>query len=541
MHKLVNTKLFLIAIILIAALFRFYKLSEYPVQLNHDEVSQLYDTASIVKTGKDIYGNFLPLAFLSTGDYKVGHYIYISTISYLIFGDREVTIRIPAAIFGTLTVLAVFLFINLLTKNWKLAMFSAALIAITPSEIFYSRKSFENVIGVCLNFFGLFCLLSTLDVKKNKLWGYVGAVIFALAMYIYTSQIIIVPLLLISFTFIFKNSIRGKQFLKFFTLWLILLTPLIFMTLTNPDLRFRAASVFITQDVNLGSLISLSQDPFKSYIDFISLKYLNQLNPVYLFANGLDFTNQGLLGIGPLLFWQLPFVILGIIFLIRTKSLKIARRFLFSLVAISILPSAVTFESYSPHRAMFSFANLSIISAFGLYWFVQLILTLKIKKEFKASLFFVIIAAFFINLLYFIRMYAISYPFEKSQKIQYPFKQVSQFIWSEYDNFESIVFDPQFGEIEPQIGVGTQYYLAYYGHYPPDKLQEEYRIGNKPREVLFDKFSIRQVYWLEDKDLKNTLIIASPWSVPVDTIDKNKIIKTFYFYNKTPAFYAIKL
>lgn len=541
MHKLVNTKLFLIAIILIAALFRFHQLSEYPVQLNHDEVSQLYDTASIVKTGKDIYGNFLPLAFPSTGDYKVGHYIYISTISYLIFGSREVTIRIPAAIFGTLTVLAVFLFINLLTKNWKLAMLSAALIAVTPSEIFYSRKSFENVIAICCNFFGLFCLLNALDVKKNKLWGYIGAVIFALAMYIYTSQIIIVPLLLISFTFIFKNSIRGKQFLKFFTLWLILLTPLIFMTLTNPDLRFRAASVFITQDVNLGSLISLSQDPFKSYIDFISLKYLNQFNPIYLFANGLDFTNQGLLGIGPMLFWQLPFVILGIIFLIRTKSLKIARRFLFTLVAISILPSAITFESYSPHRAMFAFANLSIISAFGLYWFVQLILILRIKKGFKASLFFVIIAAFFINLLYFIRMYAVSYPFEKSQKIQYPFKQVSQFIWSEYDNFESIVFDPQFGEIEPQIGVGTQYYLAYYGHYPPDKLQEEYRIGNKPREVLFDKFSVRQVYWPEDKNLKNTLIIASPWSVPVDTINKNKIIKTFYFYNKTPAFYAIKL
>lgn len=542
MYKLMNPKaLLVLSIILIAALLRFYKLSEYPVQLNHDEVSQLYDTASIMQTGKDIYGNFLPLAFPSTGDYKVGHYIYISTISYLIFGDKEITIRIPAAFFGTLTVLAVFLFVNSLTKNWILAILSASLVAITPSEIFYSRKSFENVIGVCLNFFGLFFLLNTLDVKKNKLWGYIGAVIFSLSMYIYTSQIIIVPLLLLSFTFIFKNYIRGKQFLKIFSVWFILLTPLIFMTLTNPNLRFRAASVFITQDVNLGSLISLGQDPFKSYIDFIFLKYLNQFNPIYLFANGLDFTNQGILGVGPLLLWQLPFVILGIIFLIRTESFKAVRRFLFTLVVISVLPSAITFESYSPHRAMFAFSNISIISAFGLYWLIQMISTFKIKKLFKAVLFSVIITAILFNVTYFVRMYTASYPFEKSQKIQYPFKQIAQFIWSEYDNFDSIVFDPQFGQIEPLIGVGAQYYLAYYGHYAPFKLQKEYRLGAKPREIIFDKFSIRQVYWPEDQNLKNTLLIASVWSVPVDEISKGSIIKRFNFYDGTPAFYAIKL
>src|SRR5260221_6641886 len=98
MYKLKYKKITLIFLLIVLGGFlRFYKLSNYPVQLNHDEISQAYDTASIVKTGKDIYGNFLPLAFLSTGDYKVGHYIYISTIFYRIFGDREFTIRIASA------------------------------------------------------------------------------------------------------------------------------------------------------------------------------------------------------------------------------------------------------------------------------------------------------------------------------------------------------------------------------------------------------------------------------------------------------------
>src|SRR3989344_8999886 len=139
--------LILLLITLFGGFLRFYKLDKYPIQLNHDEISQLYDSASIVETGKDIYGNFLPLAFPSTGDFKVGHYIYISLIPYFIFGIKEFMIRIPSAFFGTLEILAVFLFINQLTKNYKLSLLSVVLVAITPSEIFYSRKSFESVIS----------------------------------------------------------------------------------------------------------------------------------------------------------------------------------------------------------------------------------------------------------------------------------------------------------------------------------------------------------------------------------------------------------
>ena len=54
----------LVLIFLLAAFLRFFRLSDYPVHLGHDEVSQLYDAISISETGKDIYRNNLPL-FLS--------------------------------------------------------------------------------------------------------------------------------------------------------------------------------------------------------------------------------------------------------------------------------------------------------------------------------------------------------------------------------------------------------------------------------------------------------------------------------------------
>ncbi len=542
MHKLNWKYILVFMIILCGGFLRFFKLSQYPIQLNHDEVSQLYDVESIVQTGKDIYGNFLPLAFPSTGDYKIGHYIYISTIPYLLFGNKEFIIRIPAAFFGTLTILAVFLFVKVLTKNWIIAILSAFLVSINPSEIFYSRKSFENVIGVCLDFFGLFCLMNNFLNNKGKIWGFFGIFLLSLAMYIYTTHTIIVPLILILFAYSFRKQIypQKKHALFLFFTWIIFTVPLVVITLINSGLRFRATSVFISQDTNLGRLISLNGNTIKSYLDFVFLKFLNQTNPVYLFANGLDLTNQSIIGIGPLLFAQFPLVILGIIFIIKNKPFFYQGIFILGLIIISFIPSAITFEDYSPHRAMFAFTNLSILSGFGLYY-----LFLYLKKNTNVKIrwvgLFMIFFVLFLNFVYFLRIYIGSYPFEKSEKIEYPMKEISLYTWSQYNNFNSIILDPKFGKIEPIIGVGIHYYLAYYGNISPAIFQKQYKVGNKQRELLFDKFSIRKVYWPEDKNLKNTLIIVSPWSVPLADVDENLIIKRFYFYDGTLAFYAIKL
>ncbi len=532
----------LLVIILFGAFLRFFNLKDFPVQLNHDEVSQIYDTASIVTTGKDIYGKFLPFAFFSTGEYKVGHYIYISTIPYLIFGDREFTIRIPAALFGTLTILAVFLFINSLFKNWKLAFLSAALVSITPSEIFYSRKSFEGSIGVCLIFLGLFCLINNLDNLKSKVWGYIGLSFLTLAMYVYTSYTMIVPFLLLLFAMIFRGTIMAypKKFVYQLLFWAILIIPLVYSTITNPGLRFRAATVLITQDVNLGRQLELSQNNIKTYIDYIFARFLNQFNPSYLFANGLDFTNQGLIGMGPLLFWQLPLLLIGVVFIIRSNLSSGKKFFIFGLAILPMIPSALTFEPFSPHRAMLSFAVMSIISAFGLYWLVNFVANLSLfNRAVKTMVFSLMFILFILNFAYFIYMYTVNLPYEKSQHIHYPFKQIAQFAWSQYHNFDQIIVDPIYGQSSPVRAVAVHYYLAYYGHYLPSKFQEDLKIEKSG--MSFDKFSIREIDWRQDRFLKNTLIIASPWNVPINDIDKSKIMKRFNFYDGQLAFYAIKL
>lgn len=524
MHKLTIGKfLLIILLVAIGGFLRFYKLSDYPVQLNSDEVSQAYDTASIVQTGKDIYGNFLPLAFPSTGEFKVGHYIYISTIPYLIFGSSEVTIRIAAAFFGTLTPLAVLLFIFALTRNFSISLISAGMVAVTPSEIFYSRKSFEGEIGVFLIFFGLFCLL------RDNIWRYFGLILLASSMYVYTSYTIVVPLIILLFVLTFRKKITldPKKFLYLFLFFLCLITPLIYVTFTNENLRFRAASVLISQDINLTQQLEISQNHTLTFLDYVFNKYLVQFNPAYLFGNGLDLTNQGLIGMGPLLFWQLPLFILGIIFMVKKLAFE-KRAILVGLIAIPMIPAALTFEPFSPHRVMPSFVAISIISAFGIDF-------LRSKTVLLSLLLILLI----INFIYFIHVYTIGYPYEKSQHMHYPFKQVALFAWSKHDKFDKIIIDPTYGQSAPVYGVATHYYLAYYGKYQPAKFQKDLKINAKG--LSFDKFSIRKIDWSKDQNLKNTLIIASPWQLPVDISTKTKVLKTFSFYDGQDAFYAVAL
>ena len=134
-------------------------------------------------------------------------------------------------------------------------------------------------------------------------------------------------------------------------------------------------------------------------------------------------------------------------------------------------------------------------------------------------------------------MYTINYPFEKSQNIHYPFKNVALFAWSQYSKFDQIIIDPRYGQTVPVKAVAVHYYLAYYGNYQPAKFQKDLKVEKSG--IYFDKFSIREVDWRKNQALMNTLIIASPWSVPLDKIDKQKIIKEFNFYDGQPAFYAI--
>jgi len=104
-----RSKILLFLIIALSFFLRVYKVSSIPPALNWDEVSIAYNAYSVLKTGRDEWGQFLPLHFKSYGEYKLPAQIYASIPGIAIFGLNEFGVRITPVIYGTLTVLLLYL------------------------------------------------------------------------------------------------------------------------------------------------------------------------------------------------------------------------------------------------------------------------------------------------------------------------------------------------------------------------------------------------------------------------------------------------
>src|SRR5438270_3600910 len=88
-----------IALIIVLGFFlRIVNLQVSPPGFNADEAALGYNAYSILKTGKDEWGETLPLVFKSFSDYKPGVYVYLDIPFVALFGLNELAVRLPSII-----------------------------------------------------------------------------------------------------------------------------------------------------------------------------------------------------------------------------------------------------------------------------------------------------------------------------------------------------------------------------------------------------------------------------------------------------------
>lgn len=122
----------LILILLLAAVLRLWNIDKVPVSLFGDEIDEGYHAYSILKTGKDYTGHLAIFDVTSLADKKAPLNSYLMVPSIAFFGISPVGVRLPAAIFGILGVLAIYLLADLLI-NRQAALLSASFLAISPT------------------------------------------------------------------------------------------------------------------------------------------------------------------------------------------------------------------------------------------------------------------------------------------------------------------------------------------------------------------------------------------------------------------------
>src|SRR3970040_1732828 len=100
MLKIKKSLFFLLLILVLAALLRFYHLGTIPPSLYSDEINQGYNAYSLMLTGRDEHGLFLPVSLRSFGDWKPPLPAYLMIPPIYLFGLNEFSVRLPSAILG---------------------------------------------------------------------------------------------------------------------------------------------------------------------------------------------------------------------------------------------------------------------------------------------------------------------------------------------------------------------------------------------------------------------------------------------------------
>src|SRR4051794_32201702 len=133
----------LFALIVVGLALRLWALGSVPPGLDSDEASIGYNAYSLLQTGRDEYGVPLPLAFRAFGEYKRPAYIYATVPSVAAFGLTPFAVRFPAAVFGALSIPALYAAAFRLLRSRRAALCAAGMLAISPWHLQFSRGARE--------------------------------------------------------------------------------------------------------------------------------------------------------------------------------------------------------------------------------------------------------------------------------------------------------------------------------------------------------------------------------------------------------------
>ena len=529
-RKLNKNFIVLFFIILVAFALRFYQLGEVPAGLTNDEANTGYDTYSLLLTGKDQWGTFLPFNnFKGFGDYPPPVYRYLSLVPIYLFGLSQFSVRFISALAGVMSTLMLFFVARKLFDN-KTAIFSGSLFAIMPWAIGLSRVALESNLAI------LFILIAIWfgfnNPQKYKIRNLLISVIFlGLSIYTYSAYVLFVPL--VFFISILENFYKSKISLK--KIWLPLLIFLIiilpsFINKNSASVRF--SQIGILNNVNSVGLINTLNDQrgqcLKTFPTLVCKiagnkqvlftgtfvkNYLAHYSPNLFYINGTA-TQYSILpqrGLDYLI--SSLFLIFGLYFLFAKPANKKNSFILLSLFLLSALPDSLTGDgNYSRSSVIQPF--IAILGGLGLVFATSLVKKIK-YKSINYLIYLIIFLVFLFSVSSFLVVYFTYFKNNYSINSQYGYEELMTKVAKEKQNYQRIY-------ISKHLNDTKQYaYFLFYNKYDPLKYQSK-------EDVLF---STEANGWMSVDKIENIYFVQNP---PVIT-EESKLAKEKILIISTPV------
>ncbi|MBI2018515.1 glycosyltransferase family 39 protein [Candidatus Daviesbacteria bacterium] len=532
MDKKVNIVLFTL-ILLIAFLLRFYQVNDLPPSLNWDEVSIGYNAYSIFKTGRDEWGQFLPLSFRAFGDYKLPLYIYLDVPFVAILGLNEIAVRLPSVVSGIGVVVLIFLILKELTKSIYLSLWGMFMSAILPWLVVFSRIALEANLALFLTTASFYLFL--LSQRKKKLLP-LSAILLGLSTFSYnSSRVLVLPFVILAAIFLFSSSKIKEVFIPLVVL-LIFISVAFFQALAvDSGARYRWTTILdegaiesinqLRGSSNLPSILNqLVYNKATYFLVESSKNYLSHFDPNFLFLRGGSNFQFSVPGTGQIYLGMLPFILLGIWQMMKQR--KNWQLFILGWMLIAPIPGAITRDAPHSLRTIFLTIPLLLSAVIGIKWSKDF-LPAKIFHPLSVLTVLVLLGSTYM----FWQNYTGDYRKEYSWSWQYGYKEALEFVKTHQANYDRIVFSKIYGE--------PHEFVLFYLNYDPHKYQTSknlirYRQSDWFWVDRFDKFEFINDWEINDKVLgmKNTLLITSPQNFPANS----QILKTINFLDGKKAF-----
>jgi hypothetical protein len=260
--------------------------------------------------------------------------------------------------------------------------------------------------------------------------------------------------------------------------------------------------------------------------------YFDNLNPGFLFIKGDGNPKFSTQDVGELYLWDLPFFIIGTLFLFRRKE---GVWWIIPLwLILGIIPAATARETPHALRVETTLPTFQILIAVGVVEFLLWLKKIQWRKRIKSIVIILTFSLLVLNVIYYLHGYCVHYADEYSGEWQYGYKDSIEYVKSVGKNFNNVYVTSDLGR--PYI-----YYLFYTKTDPrifridSDVRRDPFGFVNVDR---FGKYNfIGSTTKIKNKIGIKNLFIKTPSNVP----PKAHILKRFYLLNSDVALVAYEL
>jgi len=521
-RKIINYFLLGLALLL-GGFLLFYKLGNIPSGFYIDESLPGYNAYSILKTGKDEYGKFLPLLFRFYGSYNPPLYTYLTVFPIAAFGLSVFSVRLVSALAGLLSAIVVY---KLLAESGaiknKLTSAVVTLIYVTtPWLILYSRVGYE--VSTAYLLFSLGSLLFWLGLRKYRFL--LPAFFFlSLSTYAAYSERFLVPIFIVCLLFFFRKELFLKRSSRY-TLYGILtfvLTQIPHLTLIAtpaffPKSNLIASSAVVSQAQKVAQFLPYPISLGLSFLREFFSQYLTYFSPRSLFFLPDPDPQRSLPVLSVFYFWLIIPFFLGI-YALWVKRKEPFSKFVFLLALLSPIPAALTKDPFATHRAMPLLLPLILIIGLG----VDLIID-RIKGFVWIPTFLLL---FLFSLLLLWRSYFVFLPKERAKDWGYGFNLLA----------EEIKDRPNTKFVIDQARIKPAYIqLAFFLALPPEDFQKSvdpavkenyYENTDFDAYYAFGKIETRNIIWEKDS-YGEKVLVGDELSISPEQANEHFLTKVF--------------